>query len=185
LNDLLKGVNLYLIGMMGAGKSTIGQLLAQQLGYRFFDTDVLVERVAGQSINDIFAHSGEATFRAYETQVLSELSAYTRLAIATGGGIVLQRENWSHMHHGLIVWLDVPVEHLYSRLKRDATRPLLRDANPLEKLQQLLRERQPLYRQADLHIAIAPKSTPQEVAAQVLAEIPKVLKPTESHPELD
>lgn len=176
MNDLLQGVNLYLIGMMGSGKTTIGQRLAKQLNYRFLDTDAVVEEVAGRSINDIFATDGEAAFRQLETQVLAELAAYTRLTIATGGGIVLQRENWSYLHHGVIVWLDVPVDHLYTRLQRDTSRPLLRDANPQEKLRQLLQERQALYRQADVHVAIAPHSSPEQVTNQVINEITKAIQ---------
>ncbi|MEM9512829.1 MAG: shikimate kinase, partial [Cyanobacteria bacterium P01_E01_bin.48] len=79
--------------MMGAGKSTLGGLLAQHLNYQFFDTDTLVETASGQTISDLFAREGEATFRDWETQVLTQLSAYTRLAIATGGGIVERRQN--------------------------------------------------------------------------------------------
>lgn len=177
MKNFLKGVNLYLIGMMGAGKTTVGQLLAKELGYRFFDTDALIEKIAGQSINEIFAQNGEETFRQMESQVLTEISAYTNLVIATGGGIVLRRENWGCLRHGIVVWLDLPAETLYARLAEDNTRPLLQDPNPLAKLQTLLQARQPLYAQADLHIAIDPSLTPAAVSALVLAEIPKALKP--------
>lgn len=177
LTTRLQGVNLYLIGMMGAGKSTIGKLLSQELGYRFFDTDTLIEQIAQQSISEIFASSGEAAFRQLETQVLSELSSYSRLVIATGGGMVLRQQNWSYLRHGLIVWLNVPVELLYSRLKKDSSRPLLHTDNPQETLQTLLTQRQPLYAQADVHIAVQPGNTPEQVAKQVLTAIPSVLKP--------
>ena len=103
MSNLLKGVNIYLIGMMGVGKTTVAQILAQRLGYRFFDTDTLLEQVAGRTINEIFASEGEAAFRELETKILAELSAYTKIAIATGGGIVLRQQNWSYLHHGLIV----------------------------------------------------------------------------------
>ena len=172
----LKGLNLYLVGMMGVGKSTTGRLLAEQLGYQFFDTDTLISQLTGRSINQIFAESGEAVFRQLETQVLSELAAYKNLAVATGGGIVLKRVNWSHLQQGLVVWLDVPVDQLWERLKADATRPLLRDHNPYETLKMLSQQRQPLYRQADIHIAIRSNDTPEQVVNQVVAEVPKVLK---------
>ncbi|MEN9232336.1 MAG: shikimate kinase, partial [Thermostichus sp. DG02_5_bins_236] len=81
--ERLQGVNLYLIGMMASGKSTLGVELAAQLGFQFFDTDVLVEQVAGCPIPDLFAKQGEAYFRDLETQVLAQLSSYTRLVIAT------------------------------------------------------------------------------------------------------
>ncbi len=90
-----------------------------------------------------------------ESKVLAEVCAYTNLAIATGGGIVTQQKNWSYLHHGLIVWLDVQVEVLYERLKEDDSRPLLQTPDPLGKLQSILQQRQPLYKQADLHIRIS------------------------------
>ena len=177
MNDILSGINLYLIGMMGSGKTTVGRLLATELGYQFFDTDELIERVAHQSINEIFATQGEDGFRELETQVLAELSAYTRLAIATGGGIVGRQKNWSYLQYGLIVWLDVPIEVLLSRLAEDTTRPLLKDTDLASKLQILLNQRQRLYAQADLKITVSGDETPEQIAARVMAAIPTVLKP--------
>lgn len=183
MNSLLKGVNLYLVGMMGAGKTTVGRELATQLGYGFVDTDAVIVQVAkGESINQLFAKEGEAAFRQLESKVLAEVAAYTKLAIATGGGIVLRRENWSYLHHGLIVWLDVPVELLYTRLADDTTRPLLQDNDLLGKLRSLLEQRQPLYAQADLKITVSDAETPQQVAMRVLEEIPSVLKPAVAPP---
>lgn len=176
MSDLLKGVNLYLIGMMGAGKTTLGRILAKELGYRFVDTDELIEQVAGQSITEIFATEGEAAFRETETKVLAEVSAYKKLAISTGGGIVVRQQNWSYLHHGIVVWLDVPVEQLYERLREDTTRPLLRDPDPLAKLQSLYESRQRLYAQADVHILTGAGETPEQLAPRVLEEIRKVLK---------
>jgi shikimate kinase len=115
--DLLRGVNLYLVGMMGAGKSTVGQAVAKRLGYRFLDTDMLIESVAQRPISDIFATDGEAAFRDLETAVLEQVVAYTRSVVATGGGMVLRRENWGHLRHGVVVWLDVPLAVLTQRLK--------------------------------------------------------------------
>jgi shikimate kinase len=162
--------------MMGAGKTTVGQILAAQLGYGFVDTDAVIEQLAQKSINQIFAEEGETTFRQIETKVLSEVCAYTRLAIATGGGIVLRRENWGYLHYGLIVWLDVPVEQLYKRLAEDTTRPLLQDPDPIGKLRSLLDERRSLYAEADLHITPNPQDPPDAIAAQVLEAIPSMLK---------
>ena len=167
---------------MGAGKTTVGRELATQLGYRFFDTDTLIEQAARQSINDIFVNSGEDAFRQIETQVLAEISAYTRLAIATGGGIVLRRENWSYLHHGLIVWLDAPVELLIARLADDTSRPLLQDPDPATRLQTLLDQRQRLYAQADIQITLNAGETPAQVATRVIESIPQVLKPVVTHP---
>jgi len=176
MNELLQGINVFLIGMMGAGKTTVGQLLASKLNYSFVDTDVLIERVAGKTINEIFADLGENSFRQLEAQVLSELSAYTRLVVATGGGIVLSSMNWSYLHHGLVVWLDPPVEVLIDRLQNDTTRPLLQNPDPAQILQQILSQRRRLYAEADLHIAINASETPEAIASRVIAQIPTVLK---------
>ncbi|MCA1991591.1 MAG: shikimate kinase [Coleofasciculus sp. S288] len=176
MSELLKGINVFLIGMMGTGKTTVGQQLAPQLGYRFFDTDVLIEQIAGKTINEIFTADGEDSFRQLEAQVLSELSAYNHLTIATGGGIVLRRMNWSYLHHGLIVWLDAPVEVLIERLKNDTTRPLLQTPNPAQALQTLLDQRRNLYAEADLRIPVNTSDTPEAIASRIIADIPTVIK---------
>lgn len=176
MNSLLKGVNLYLVGMMGAGKTTVGRLLAPQLGYGFIDTDAVISQYAGKSITQLFAEEKEAAFRQLESQVLAQVCAYTNLAVATGGGIVLRRENWSYLRHGIIVWLDVPIELLHARLADDTTRPILQDADLLGKLQTLLEQRQRLYAQADLRVSVSNEETPEQIATRVLEEIPSVLK---------
>ncbi|MCC5647257.1 shikimate kinase [Nostoc sp. CHAB 5824] len=181
MSSLLKGVNLYLIGMMGVGKTTVGRLLAKELGYRFVDTDNVIAQVTGKSINQLFAEVGEAGFRQLESDVLSQVCAITKLTIATGGGIVLRRENWGYLHHGLIVWLDAPVELIYSRLAEDTTRPLLQDVDPKGKLRSLLEQRTPLYSQADLHITVGEGDMPEDIAKRILEAIPSVLKPQASH----
>jgi shikimate kinase len=176
VNNLLKGTSVFLLGMMGAGKTTVGNLLAAELGYRFFDTDDLIEKVAGKTIKEIFADDGEESFRELEGLVLSDLSAYTRLVVATGGGIILRQMNWSYLRHGLVIWLDVSVELLVERLQNDTTRPLLQTVDPLSALEKLLNQRRNLYAQADLHIQISANDTPDAIAVQVIAEIPTVLK---------
>ncbi len=175
---MLNGVSVYLIGMMGSGKTTVGKLLAEKLGYHFFDTDEVIVKVTGKSINEIFAEDGEGGFREIETQVLAELSAYKNLTVATGGGIILRQMNWSYLQHGIVVWLDVPVGQLYDRLRHDTTRPLLKDKNPLTKLETILEEREAFYVQADVRIRVAPGQTPEEIVALVLNEIEKSLRPS-------
>ena len=174
--DILKGVNLYLIGMMGVGKTTVGKLIAEEIGYRFIDTDEVIVKAAGKSINEIFAENGEAEFRQLESDVLAQVCAYTKLIVATGGGIVMQQQNWSYLHHGLIIWLDAPVEIILQRLAEDHTRPLLQDADMENKLRSLIEQRQPMYSQADLHITINATETPAEIATRILATIPSILK---------
>ncbi|HAC63545.1 MAG TPA: shikimate kinase [Cyanothece sp. UBA12306] len=173
---LIEGINIYLIGMMGTGKSTVGEVLAKELNYRFFDTDILIERVTKQSINDIFKNQGETAFRDIESQVLSEVAACTRSVIATGGGIILKPQNWSYLHHGLIIWLDASIELLVERLTEDNTRPLLQETDLTFKLQTLEKERRNLYQQADLSIVIKKDQTPENIVYQILDQIPLVIK---------
>ncbi|MCW5313367.1 shikimate kinase [Nostoc sp. KVJ3] len=181
MDSLLQGVNLYLIGMMGVGKTTVGPLLAKHLAYGFVDIDGVIAKATGKSVSQLFAEVGEAAFRQIESDVLSQVCAFTKLTIATGGGIVLRRENWGYLHHGLIVWLDVPVEIIYSRLAEDTTRPLLQDADLKGKLRSLLEQRTPLYSQADLHITVQEGETPEDIANRIIEVIPSVLKPQVSH----
>ncbi|WP_431191229.1 shikimate kinase [Leptolyngbya subtilissima] len=168
LTDRLNGINLYLIGMMGAGKSSTGAALAQMLGYQFFDTDAVIEAAAGQSIPDLFARQGETAFRQLETEVLAELSAYRRLVIATGGGIVTQQQNWSYLHHGIVVWLDVPTAVLQGRLAGDEGRPLLQGQDWETKLTTLLEQRQHLYAQADVRMTVEAGDEVGAIAARIL-----------------
>ena len=171
MNKLLQGVDVYLIGMMGAGKSTVGRILAQKLGYRFFDTDVLIERVTGQTIPEIFATEGEEYFRDLETQVLKEVSAYNHSAIATGGGIIQKPVNWSYLRQGLVVWLNVDVEILKKRLSEDQNRPLA------GKLESLLEKRYSLYSQADMQIECLENQNSEQVADGIIARIPDMVIP--------
>ena len=170
MSDLLQGLNVYLIGMMGSGKTTIGKHLAQQLQYRFIDTDGTIETIAKKSIPAIFEESGESSFRQLETQVLDCLSSYTRSVVSTGGGTIQLPMNWSYLRNGLVVWLDVDVEILKKRVAQNENRPLA------GKLESLLEARLPLYAQADLRVSTKPKQSPSEVAAKIIELIPSVLK---------
>ena len=100
LGERLKGTNLYLVGMMGSGKSTVGPLLAEALGYRFLDADAVISQAAGCSIPEIFERDGEAGFRSLERQVLQQLSQWHSLVVATGGGIVTVPANWGELRQG-------------------------------------------------------------------------------------
>jgi shikimate kinase len=177
MNFDFKKVNLYLIGMMGAGKSTLGKLLAQELGYRFLDTDAVIEAAAGLPVTEIFATAGEAAFRELETQVLGQVAAYQQMAIATGGGIILNRQNWSYLRHGIVIWLDVSLDQLCDRLQNDSTRPILQSVDLRQTLQTLLEQRQHLYAQADVRIVVGVNESPQQLAIRVLEEIQQSLKP--------
>ena len=176
LAQRLQGLNLYLVGMMGTGKSAVAQPLADALGYRLVDADHTLETAAGRSIAEIFAADGEASFRALETAVLDQIASWHSLVVATGGGVVTRPENWGHLRQGVVVWLDAPTELLLQRLMGDATpRPLLDHPNPAARLTKLLSERQPLYAQADLRIC-QQGEPPEQVAQQVLEALPSILK---------
>jgi shikimate kinase len=177
----LQGLNVYLIGMMGAGKSTIGKLLAERLGYQFFDTDTTIEQLAQQPITEIFQTVGEKEFRQLETQVLAEISAYTRLVVATGGGITIKLENWNHLQQGLVVWLDASVDTLVERLNEDTSRPILNTPGDLHsKLEEILAARRDRYAASDLRIPITSNLQPIEIVEQIVATIPTVLKKHQS-----
>lgn len=174
--QLLKKTNLYLVGMMGAGKTTIGRKLANRLGYHFFDTDALIEQSTGQKVNELFAKEGEAGFREIETQVLAQISSHTNLVVATGGGIVTQQMNWSYLHHGVVIWLDVPVPVLVSRLSGDNTRPLLKDVDFSAKLTDLIEQRGHRYAMADIRIGYEGKSV-GKTCDRILAALQQRLRP--------
>ena len=183
LAQRLEGLNLYLVGMMGTGKSALGQPLAEALGYRFIDADSTVEQAAQRSIGEIFASDGEASFRALETAVLNQIASWHSLVVATGGGVVTRQENWGHMRQGVVIWLDAPTELLLARIAADPTpRPLMQQPDPAARLSELLGERQPLYAQADLHIK-QNGEPPEQVAALVLEALPSILKERASAPE--
>ena len=172
----LQGVNLYLIGMMGSGKSTVGRPLAEALGYRFLDADTSLEQVAGKPIPELFASEGEAGFRTLEAAVLNQIAAWHSLVVATGGGVVTRPENWGQLHQGVVIWLDAPDALLLERLGADPTpRPLLACPNPAARLAELLQERRPLYAQADLHI-LQDGRPPEDVALQVIEALPAILR---------
>jgi shikimate kinase len=182
LTDRLNGINLYLIGMMGAGKSSTGAEVAQRLGYQFFDTDAVIEAAAGQTIPEIFADRGEAAFRQLETEVLAELAAYRRLVIATGGGIVTQQHNWSYLHHGIVVWLDVPPAVLRSRLAADSGRPLLAGDDWESKLVTLLDQRQERYAQADVRVPVGAEEDLGAICDRILALVAERIRPVTDSP---
>ena len=176
LKQRLGGRSLYLVGMMGSGKTSTGRPLAEQLGYGFVDADAVIEQASGCSIPEIFERDGEAGFRKLESQVLSAISQRHSLVVATGGGVVTQQENWGLLHSGIVIWLDVVPEQLMERLRSDNTvRPLLQTADPDAALNALLEQRRPLYAEADLTVVIN-EETPETVAGGILQLLPGLLK---------
>ncbi|XP_074324861.1 shikimate kinase, chloroplastic-like isoform X1 [Apium graveolens] len=128
IEPYLNGRCIYLVGMMGSGKTTVGKILSEVLGYSFLDSDRLIEQSVGETaVSDIFKLHGESFFRDNETEVLQKLSSMQRLVVSTGGGAVVRPINWRHMQKGISVWLDVPLEALARRIVAVGTgsRPLL------------------------------------------------------------
>ncbi len=144
--------NVVLIGFMGTGKSVIGRRLANALGFRFVDTDRLVEKQAGKTIAKIFAEEGEARFREWEADVAKQISGCHACVIATGGGMVTRPENLGRLA-GIRVALTARPDVILKRTQaHPGQRPLLRSANPLADIARLLAERAPFYRHADLTV---------------------------------
>ena len=140
--------NLFLVGPMGAGKSTIGRRLAQALDRSFLDSDKVIEERTGVSIPLIFELEGEAGFRAREKAVIDDLTRHCPIVLATGGGAVLDGDNRRHLaSRGRVIYLSTSVDEQLRRTARDTNRPLLQTADPRARLEELLRIRDPLYRE--------------------------------------
>lgn len=138
--------NIFLVGLMGAGKTSVGRALARRLHKTFFDTDQEIERATGVRIPLIFEIEGEAGFRARESRMLAELTRRRNIVLATGGGAVLTEDNRRLLvQHGTVVYLRAAVEDLWRRTRHDRNRPLLQVDDPREKLRELIAHRDPLY----------------------------------------
>ncbi len=149
--------NIYLIGLPGAGKTTVGRGLARSLDMNFIDTDQMIEKRTGVSISHIFEIEGEAGFRKRESRLFEEISHGARAVISTGGGIILSESNRKLMRqHGQVVYLKASVDILWSRLENCQNRPLLQTSAPRARIAELMKEREPLYdAQADLIVEVA------------------------------
>jgi shikimate kinase len=140
--------NLYLVGLMGAGKTTVGRLLAKHYDCVFYDSDHEIEARTGVRIPVIFEIEGEAGFRKREETAITELTALQGIVLATGGGAILSPLNRENLrHNGVVIYLRGTPEHLYERTRHDRNRPLLQTGNPLAKLRELYAQRDPLYRE--------------------------------------
>ena len=139
--------NIFLVGLMGAGKTSVGRLLAKRLGKPFFDCDQEIERRTGVKIPVIFEIEGEAGFRSREAAMLRELTARNDIVLATGGGAILREENRQALtQSGTVVYLRASLDDLWQRTRHDRSRPLLQTPDPRAKLEELFALRDPLYR---------------------------------------
>lgn len=170
-------VNLALVGFMGTGKTSAGRLVADQLRFEFLDTDELIQVQTGRTIADIFARNGEPAFRALEKNVVSELAGRTKTVISTGGGLPTNPENLASLKaHALVVCLWASPEKIWERVRNQSHRPLLHDPDPQLKIRELLKFREPFYRQADVLINTDLRSA-REVAQQVVLQYRLATRP--------
>jgi shikimate kinase len=171
------GKSIVLIGMMGAGKSSVGRCLQRRTKFGLLDTDEIVASKFGISIPEIFSKYGEQAFREAETQALRELTSVKQTIIVTGGGIVLREKNVGFLKRlGIAVWLDSNEETLFERASRAGNRPLLQGENPREAFARMLHSRLPLYaRIADIRVDTS-VLTDEEVAVAILSKLRKVVR---------
>jgi shikimate kinase len=169
--------NLILVGMMGAGKTTVGRLLARRLKRAYYDSDEEVERRCGVRIPVIFDIEGEAGFRARESQVIAELCALDGIVLATGGGAVLAEPNRRCMAaRGTVIYLHARPAQLWQRVRHDRNRPLLATPDPQNKLEELYAARDPLYREIADIVMDTGKQSVQTLARDLLARLEAACK---------
>jgi len=172
-----QGNNIFLVGMMGAGKTTAGRLLARRLGRRFVDSDHEIEARCGVGIPLIFEIEGEAGFREREARAIEEFTACEGVVLATGGGAVLRADNRKRLAgRGLVIYLHAPPEALYRRVRSDRNRPLLGTDDPLGRLKELYALRDPLYREiADVIVETGTQSA-RTLSRTLLARVEEQCK---------
>jgi len=169
--------NVFLVGMMGAGKTTAGRIIARKLKRAFHDSDQEIEHRCGVKVPLIFEIEGEAGFRAREAAAIAELSALEDIVLATGGGAVLAPANRRHLAaQGTVIYLHAQPAALYERVRQDKNRPLLATADPLARLEQLYAERDPLYREVADMVVDTGRQSAQSLARQALAQLKELWK---------
>lgn len=169
LLHLLDGRPLVLVGMMGAGKTTVGRRLAARLGRQFLDSDEEIEKAAQMSIPEMFAELGETEFRSGETRVIARILKDENIVLATGGGAFVNAETRALIKSVAVsVWIKADFELLFARVSRRSNRPLLKTANPRETLRKLIEERYPVYGEAD--VTVVSRDMPHDAVASDLVE---------------
>lgn len=196
----LNGRSMYLVGMMGSGKTTVGKLMSKVLGYSFFDCDTLIEQAMnGTSVAEIFELHGESFFRGKETDALKKLSSMYQVVVSTGGGAVIRPINWKYMNKGVSIWLDVPLEALAHRIAAVGTdsRPLLHDDSgdaytvAFKRLSTIWDERGEAYTNANARVSLeniavklgykdVSELTPTEIAVEAFEQVQSFLEKEET-----
>jgi shikimate kinase len=173
-----KHQNIFLVGLMGAGKTTVGRALAKRLLLEFYDSDKEIESRTGVSIPTIFEIEGEDGFRAREAKMIEHLSQLSGCVVATGGGAVLRKENRDNMKlNGIVVYLDALPQALWERVRHDRNRPLLQVVDPLLKLKELHAHRDPLYREVADFVVDGSRLSATAVLQLLLREVGDRWKP--------
>lgn len=168
--------SIFLVGPMGAGKTTIGKLLAKRLGREFIDCDHYIVAQTGADIPWIFAKEGEEGFRDRETRALEELTAMPNIVMATGGGAVGREENRKLLQQGFVIYLEASVDTQLIRTKKDKNRPLLQNDNPRATLEALYQKRHPLYQEVATIIVPTGRAYPKQMVADLLEILAKYAK---------
>ena len=170
----LRGRSIFLIGMMGSGKSSTGPVLAEILKYKYVDLDVLIEKLTKKTIDKVFSEEGEEYFRDLETQCLQEIIKLPSVVVSTGGGVVLKKENWGILRQGIVIWMDINKDVVLNRLNqsKDNSRPLLKGNNIKKIYEEIFDIRKDIYAQADLRIEIKDEGM-KNIAEKILKALQK------------
>lgn len=164
--------NIFIVGPMGAGKSTIGRQLAKKLRLKFYDSDREIERRTGVSVSWIFEMEGEAGFREREEKIIDELTALTNVVVATGGGAVLAEKNRACLaERGTVIYLSATVDQLYRRTAKDKSRPLLQTTDRRQQIKKLIALRDPLYREVATVVVPTGDQSIQRTVGGVIKQI--------------
>lgn len=163
--------NIVLIGFMGSGKTTVGKVLAVELGYHFVDTDDLIETNEGVDIPTIFKTQGETYFRQSETAALKRVMDWEKYVVSTGGGIVTIPSNQKILNQGIVVYLEASPQQIYDNVKHNTSRPLLKGENVYAKICRMLKDREMLYKEAAHYTIQVDGKTPQEICTLLLGGI--------------
>jgi len=164
--------NIFLVGPMGSGKTTIGRQLAKALNRRFYDSDREIEVRTGAAISLIFELEGESGFRKREVEMIDELTQCPKIVLATGGGAVIQEANRRHLRErGHVIYLKTGIEQLLARTSKDKSRPLLQTADPEQTIKKLLQEREPLYLEVAEIIVNTNDQPIREIVKQICMQV--------------